>query len=95
MRVPIEAIEMIVTDKPYTVLLTDKQNFFDNRTLKDFETMLDSDLFLRVNRSTIINRNSVEELISRKNGDYDALLRNGKTVRLSRHYRMNWKNLLQ
>ncbi|MCG8374638.1 MAG: LytTR family transcriptional regulator [Balneolales bacterium] len=89
-----QAIEIISTDKPYTIIITGKNNFFDNRTLKDFQTILNPTRFIRVNRSTIINKHFVKEVVSRKNGDYDALLHNNKTVRLSRHYRVNWLSLL-
>ncbi|MGD1839984.1 MAG: LytR/AlgR family response regulator transcription factor [Thermonemataceae bacterium] len=89
-----QAIEIISTDKPYTVIVTNKYQFFDNRPLKDLQTMLNPTEFIRVNRSTIVNRHFVQEVVSRKNGDYDALLHNNKTVRLSRHYRTNWLDLL-
>ncbi|MFC5047066.1 LytR/AlgR family response regulator transcription factor [Aquimarina hainanensis] len=90
-----QSIETISTDKPYTVITTSTNRYFDTRTMKVFETLLNPSTFLRVNRSTIINTHIVKELVSRKNGDYDALLSNGETVRLSRHYRANWQHLLQ
>lgn len=93
--IPVEAIQVISTDKPYTIIVTDGSTFLDNRTLKDFETVLDPGIFLRVNRSAILNEHFVMEVVSRKNGDYDAVLRNRTTVRLSRHYRTNWRHLLQ
>ncbi|SFR54989.1 DNA-binding response regulator, LytR/AlgR family [Robiginitalea myxolifaciens] len=88
-------IETISTDKPYTFITTPADNFLDNRSLKAFQTILDPAEFVRVNRTTIVNKNCLLELKSRKNGDYDAVLRNKKTIRLSRHYRRNWKTLLQ
>ncbi|MEO1054341.1 MAG: LytTR family DNA-binding domain-containing protein [Bacteroidota bacterium] len=92
--IDIQAIAMMTTDKPYTMFITDKESFFDHRTLKELQTILDPTQFIRVNRSTLINKYYIREVISRKNGDYDAVLRNDKTVRLSRHYRSNWQNLL-
>ena len=90
-----QAIEIISTDKPYTLIITDENNFLDNRTLKDLQTSLNPTEFIRINRSTIVNKSFVNQITSRKNGDYDALLHSGKTVRLSRHYRANWETLLQ
>ena len=90
-----QAIEIISTDKPYTLIVTDENNFLDNRTLKDLQTLLNPTEFIRINRSTIVNKSFVNQITSRKNGDYDALLHSGKTVRLSRHYRANWETLLQ
>jgi two-component system LytT family response regulator len=55
---------------------------------------LNSQIFLRVHRSAIVNKNHITELKSRKNGDYDGVLTNGQSVRFSRHYRQNWSELL-
>ncbi len=92
---PTQAIELISTHKPYTLIVANTNSYFDNRTIKDFETVLNPRLFLRVHRSIIVNKNLIRELRSRKNGDYDAFLSNGQTIRLSRHYRTRWKELLQ
>lgn len=93
--IPTKAIEIISSDKPYTSIVAEGNNFLDNRTLKDLQTVLDPTKFVRVNRSTIVNKNGISQITSRKNGDYDALLFNKKTIRLSRHYRANWQTLLQ
>lgn len=87
-------VEIVSTEKPYTVITFDNLNYLDNRTLREFETIFNPETFYRVNRSVLLNKNFVKALQSRKNGDYDAFLFNGKTVRLSRHYRTKWKNLL-
>ncbi|MCB0463063.1 MAG: LytTR family DNA-binding domain-containing protein [Flavobacteriaceae bacterium] len=94
-NVPTSTIQFISTDKPYSIIYTNEQKILDNRSLKEFETKLDPAVFLRVHRSKIINATYIKELKSRSNGDYDAKLENGQTVRLSRHYRSNWHQLLQ
>jgi len=88
-------IEFISTEKPYSVIYAEGRIFFDNRTLKELESKLSSTHFARVHRSIIINKRLVKELKSRQNGDYDCTLRSGQTVRLSRHYKTNWQDLLQ
>lgn len=93
--IPTTSIQLIFTDKPYAMVCTHDQKFLDNRSLKEFETTLDPKIFIRVHRSAIINTACIKELKSRSNGDYDATLENGELVRLSRHYRSNWQNLLQ
>lgn len=93
--ISISSIQLISTDKPYAILYTKDQKFLDNKSLKEFETTLDPSIFLRVHRSAIINATFIEELKSRNNGDYDAKLENGQVIRLSRHYRNNWQQLLQ
>lgn len=91
----VETIEFLSTEKPYSVINADGKKYLDNRTLKDFESILTSRHFVRVHRSTIINRNFVKELKSRQNGDYDCMLQSGKIVRFSRHYKANWQDLLR
>ncbi|WP_162919973.1 LytR/AlgR family response regulator transcription factor [Hanstruepera ponticola] len=93
--VPTSSIQLISTDKPYSIVYTNDQKILDNKSLKEFETELDPTIFLRVHRSTIINATYIKELKSRSNGDYDATLENGQVIRLSRHYRNNWQQLLQ
>ena len=93
--VPTSTIQLISTDKPYSVVYSDDRRILDNKSLKEFETELDPAIFLRVHRSTIINTTYLKELKSRSNGDYDATLKNGQVIRLSRHFRNNWKQLIQ
>lgn len=93
--VPTASIQFISTDKPYSIVYANDQKFLDNKSLKEFEALLDTKTFIRVHRSTIINTTYIKELKSRSNGDYDAVLENGQSIRLSRHYRNNWNQLLQ
>jgi len=93
--VPIASIQLISTDKPFSVIYTSDRKILDNKSLKEFETELDPTYFMRVHRSTIVNATYIKELKSRSNGDYDATLENGQVIRLSRHFRNNWKQLIQ
>ena len=93
--VPASTIQNISTDKPYSVVYSNGRKILGNKSLKEFETELDPTIFLRVHRSTIVNATYVKELKSRSNGDYDATLENGQVIRLSRHFRNNWKQLIQ
>ncbi|MEM1123423.1 MAG: hypothetical protein AAGJ18_23495, partial [Bacteroidota bacterium] len=53
------------TDKPYTLIATHKNSFYDNRTLKEFMTFLNPNEFLRVNRSKLSKHSSLH-LIHRR-----------------------------
>lgn len=88
-------IRFISTDRPYSIIHTNDKKILDNKSLKEFETKLDPNIFLRVHRSSIINATYVKEVKSRNNGDYDATLQSGHVIRLSRHFRDNWKQLIQ
>ena len=92
--VPTATIQFITTDKPYLAIYTADQMYLSDLSLKAFEALLKPELFLRVHRSSIVNADCIKTLKSRQNGDYDAALKNGKTVRLSRHFRSTWQQLL-
>lgn len=92
--IDVEKIQLITTDKPYSVVCTKDKRFLKNESLKELEVKLDPDMFMRVHRSTIVNKKYIKQLRSRKNGDYDAYLENGPPIRLSRHFRHNWNTLL-
>jgi len=87
-------ILFIETDRPYTMIYSNNQKFLHDESLKKLEKVLDSQTFIRVHRSVIVNKNHITELKSRKNGDYDGILTNGQSIRFSRHYRPNWSELL-
>lgn len=84
----------IQSDRPYTAIFSINQKLLHDESLKKLEELLDPHTFIRVHRSAIINKNHITEISSRKNGDYDAILTNKHSVRLSRHYRQNWNALL-
>lgn len=92
--IKVSTIQVITTDKPYLAIHTDADKFLVDKRLKEFETELDGTMFLRVHRSTLINNNYISEMASRKNGDYDVVMKNGMSVRFSRHFRKNWNSLL-
>lgn len=92
--IEVRSIQFITTDKPYTAIVVHSEKYLHNNSLKKMEALLDPQYFIRVHRSTILNLSFVQELKSRQNGDYDALLENGQSVRLSRHYKNNWEKLL-
>jgi DNA-binding LytR/AlgR family response regulator len=42
--------------------------------------------FIRVHKSSIVNIAFIHSLVSRQNGDYDLIMKDGCTVRASRNY---------
>lgn len=93
-KVNVSTILFIQTDRPYTAVFSIDQKLLHDESLKKLEELLDPQVFIRVHRSVIINKNHITEMKSRKNGDYDGILTNGQSVRFSRHYRHNWKTLI-
>lgn len=93
-KLDVSTVVVIKTDRPYTVIFSLDQKLLHDESLKKLESLLDPNIFIRVHRSAIINKNHIKEITSRKNGDYDVILTNQHSVRLSRHYRPNWNTLL-
>jgi two-component system LytT family response regulator len=56
-------------------------------TMAALETRLDPRQFARIHRSTIVNVDRVREIRPEWHGDFDVVLADGKTLRLSRSYR--------
>ncbi len=93
-RILPEEILAIVADKPYSAIHTQKDKYLSESPLKEYEEDLAYLGVIRVHKSSLINEKWIREIRSRSNGDFDAKLLNGLTIRLSRHYRMNWQHLL-
>ncbi len=56
-------------------------------TMREMEQRLDPRRFLRIHRSTIVNRDCVRELRPHVNGEYFLTLEGGQTLKLSRSYK--------
>ena len=61
---------------------------------KYLEELLDPDLFVRVHRSTIVNRKRVRSLRPHRNGEYFLTLDNRRELKLSRSYKANLDRLV-
>lgn len=55
-------------------------------TMKHIEKRLDSNKFLRIYRSTIVNIDRVKELQTHFNGEHLVILKSGSELTLSRRY---------
>ncbi len=62
-------------------------------TMKRLEELLDPEKFVRVHRSTIVNRLRVRSLRPHRNGEYFLTLDNDRELKLSRKYRSNLERL--
>lgn len=57
------------------------------KTMKELEAELDSEILVRIHRSTIVNVKQIKEMHSHINGEYFLTLKNGHTIKLSRTYK--------
>jgi two-component system, LytTR family, response regulator len=58
------------------------------------ESKLDSQMFMRVHRSAIVNLKYVKEVRREGSGDFSVLLSNGQKVAMSRSHHSNIDNLI-
>lgn len=63
-------------------------------TMNHLMEELDTSLFKRVHRSTIVNLNCIEEVVPHTKGEYFLLLENGEKIKVSRNYRDTIKTFL-
>jgi two-component system LytT family response regulator len=71
----------------YANLHAGPKEWLHRATLNDLSVQLDRRRFVRVHRSAIVNIDSIVELEAASHGEFDAVLRTGARVRISRTYR--------
>lgn len=82
--VEVTNISRLEADSNCTMLFfTDGSKFFDTRTMKVYEELLDPKQFLRIHRSHIVNRDELKEYL-RDNGHF-AILKDGSQVPIARN----------
>lgn len=82
--VPVRALRFLETDGNYTRLHFDKVSPLLYRTLNSMEERLPSDIFVRANRSQIINLSMIEEIGQWFSGSLKVKLKDGTEVEFSR-----------
>lgn len=80
-------IEWIDAEGDYVRIHVGKAWHLLRETMKNLETQLDPERFVRIHRSTIVNLEKVKELQPFFRGEYVVVLQNGTTLKLSRGYR--------
>ncbi len=90
--VQVADIIRIEAEGDYSKLVTATGNFLSNYGISQMEKKLNSQLFIRVHRSAIININCVKEVFKHP-ASYDIVMNNKDVVRVSRSYLDNIKKL--
>lgn len=81
--IKVEDIIYLEASVNYTHIYTsEKKKYIVSRTLKDFEDMLPTEIFLRIHNSYIINKNYAEKYIRGEGGQ--VVLSNGTTLDVSK-----------
>jgi two-component system LytT family response regulator len=82
-----EEIDWIKAEGKYARLYAGRGSHLWRVAISELEAYLDSERFIRIHRSTIINIERVKELYPLFHGDYEVLLCDGTRLTLSRRYR--------
>lgn len=74
-------------DSNYVKIYTKAGEYTKKASLKEFERQLDPNAFVRIHRSAIVNFDSIESMFPYFKEEYIIILKNEKTLRLSRTYK--------
>jgi two-component system LytT family response regulator len=92
--VKIAEIDWIEAADYYSCLHVGARTHLLRRSLSELDQELDSGVFCRIHRSTIVKLDRVRGLELTENGEYEVLLQNGVRLRLSRRYRKQLQSRL-
>ena len=82
-----EDVDWIESAANYVRLHVRGNSYLVRMTMDELEIKLDERQFTRIHRSQMVNIDRVTEINPTSNGDFDVLLRDKTTLRLSRGYR--------
>ena len=88
-------IDWIEAAANYVKLVVGKDSYLLREGIGHIAERLDSARFVRIHRSTIVNVRRIKELLPCENGEYIALLKNGKELSCGRSYRDQLDKLLE
>lgn len=80
-----EKISYIEAQDDYVMIYTDDERFLKQQTMKYFEKHLDTDIFIRVHRSYIVNIHAIDRIEPYEKTNYIISLKNGSKVPVSRN----------
>jgi len=89
-----EDIDWIESERNYLRVYKGDHSFLVRNTISNFEKRLDPHLFVRVNRSTIVNIEQIKKIESDPNYNYFVVMNNNVTVPWGRKFRTNLKKVL-
>jgi len=77
----------IESDGNYLNIITDADKYLIRHTLTGFEDYLDKNQYYRISRSVIVNIDCVKSIQKHYYGNYQVLMNNGKSLKMSKNYR--------
>ena len=80
-------IDWVKAEGKYLRIHKGEKSYLKRQSLNSFEDKLDTDQFIRVSRSAIVNITRIKKIERNENYNYHILLNNNQTVSWSRGYR--------
>jgi len=93
--VSINDIDWIEAADYYSCLHVAGKSHLIRRSMSEFDSDLDPEIFCRIHRSAIVNLNRVRTLETNSDGEYEVRLHDGTALRLSRRYRKNLQSRMK
>lgn len=87
-------IDWVEAAANYVRIHSGAETYLMRETMNSFEARLDSNKFIRIHRSIIVNIEKIKELQPCNSGEYIVVLRNGKELSLSRSFRDRIQSLV-
>lgn len=86
--IPVQEVDWVEAEGNYLTLHSGKMSFLIRDTMSNIEQRLNPKKFLRIHRSTLVNIDSVKELLVHVNHEEQlVILKNGAELTMSRRYR--------
>ena len=83
--VPVAQVAAIVADaERLTITTTGGKEYVINYRLKDLESRLDPEQFVRLSRAALVNLSAVSRIVVRQSGMNTVILENGQELSMSR-----------
>lgn len=91
----IDSIKYISASGYYIEIFTiDNKKYLLRESLSNIINRLNSNLFIRIHRSTIINSNYINEVITSNYGETDVKITDNKTFRISKGYKKEFQEIM-
>ncbi len=93
--VDFDDIIYIMSDNAMTYVITNKEKYATNETLKEYEKKLPSNKFLRAHKSYIVSIDHIKKVLKNYLGSTSLMMDNDDIIPVGRVYKDNLKKILQ
>jgi two-component system LytT family response regulator len=91
----LESIDWVEAAANYVRLNVGKESYLFRETISRISERLDTNRFVRIHRSTIVNVSKIKELIPVNSGEYVVVLKSGRELSCSRGYRSALQGIVE